>query len=243
MRILCAAWLMLNAGGPHEPTYQGTSVIPLIVEGVEILPADRENRSPRQIAVQVRNVGTCTIVAWGLRGRVTFANGVSSAVGTGIDGYESAVRAVPDDPVLQVGAVYTIRMEIPSRDVAEPVSATAVPIHAVFDDDTAVGDDRSVDFVFRQRALNARVWQLISQALDNAADGSTDAIAALRMAQAALEAAEEADRQSLPCREVQNRIRFALTGLHAAEIQQLFGELRKEARVRSEVAAAHAVRR
>jgi hypothetical protein len=240
--LLCLATsLTVSVAAHHQQT---TIAAPVVAERVDIVPADPNGLAPRQVAVEVRNTGSRTVVAWGVEVRFVLPNGVSRRKGVSIDGYESGARVLRDDPTLRPQGKYTLMVDIPSSVTGEPVSASAVVTLVIFDDDTAVGDDKTIAYLFSQRALDRRVWQLVEETIDHAAVGIVDALTVLRLTQEALEAIGSEDIQrSVTFRAVQQRIRVALKRTEPSALPQFLSELRAEARALRAAAAAHSVRR
>jgi hypothetical protein len=240
--VLCLATsITLAAAEDHQPTI---SAMPLVVERAEIMPADPTGRAPRQVAVEVRNASSRTVVAWGVEVRIVLPGGMLRRATTATDGYESAARVLPGDPTLRPGARHTLMVDIPWRVTDEPLSASAIGTYAIFDNDTAVGDDKSIAFRFAQRALDRRVWQLVEETIDHAAVGVVDAPTVLRLTQETLEAVSSEDiRGSVTFRHVQQRIGVALKRTQPSALPHFLSELRAEARALRAAAAAHSVRR
>jgi hypothetical protein len=194
-----------------------------------------------KIVVRVRNQGQHTIVAWAVRASVTDANGVVRGAGGGTDGYEYDVRVLPDSPVLQPGATYTIRLAGPAR--FEPVAVKATPEYAIFDDNSAVGDERSIEMQFAFRARQAAGWQFIERAIEEAPASAIAADDALRLLDAKIAGAPREIRDSAAGRQVPQRIRLALRPGSAEAARVLLEELRVEAPARHKAAASRSIRR
>lgn len=234
--ILIASLVLI--GSTSERSTQPGALGDLIVEEASIDPSAPSETG--RIVVRVRNQGTRTIVAWGIRATLTDSNGVAGNAGGGIDGFEYDVRALRDDPVLRPNYTYTIRLH-PSRRGFEPVSVTASPDYAIFDDNSAVGDERSIEMWFERRAREAAGWQFVERAVEEALASATAADAVLRLVDAKVAAAPKEIRDSSAGWQVPQRIRIALRSPETA--RSLVEELSVEAGVRGKAAAARSIRR
>ena len=192
------------------------------------------------IAVRVRNQGQKTIVAWGVKTTLTDANGVVVHSGGGTDSYEYDVVALRDDSVLRPNDFRTIRMNR-GRLRFEPVSVTATPEYAIFDDNSAVGDERSIEMRFERRAQEAGGWRFVERVIEEALASATAADAVLRLVDAKLAAAPREIRDTSAGSQVPQRIRIALRSPESA--RSLVAALNVEAGVRGKAAAARSIRR
>lgn len=204
---------------------------------VEHAAIDLGGRDP--IVVRVRNEGPRTIVAWGVYARLFDANDVLRETAGGKDGYEWAIRDLPDNAVLQPNDSYTIRLPMPAKFAA--VSVKALPTYAIFDDNSAVGDDRAIELRFRYRADQASAWQFIEQVVAQARASAPTADRALQIVAAQLDAAPSEIHGSFPRQEVSQRITFALKSPADAEL--LLQQLSIEAGTRRKAAAESSVRK
>jgi hypothetical protein len=239
--LLCLATSLTLAGAEGQPIISAT---PLVIERATIVPADPQGVAPRQVAVEVFNPGSRTVTAWGVEVRLLLPGGISRRASAATDGYESAARTLRGDPTLRPKARHTLMVDVPLGVSDEPISVSATTTFAIFDDNTAVGDDKSIAYRFAQRALDRRVWQLIEDTIDHAATGGVDAPIVLRLTQETLEAVGiEEIRGSVTFRQVQQRIAVALKRTQPSDLPRFLNELRAEARALRAVAAAHSLRR
>jgi hypothetical protein len=236
----CAMFL-ISGFSFWSTTPQQSRSIPLVVEQTETIGS--------QLSVRLRNVGSRTIIAWGVRAHVTFADGAVREVAVSRDGYEAAALAVNGlaggSPVLTAGARYTQTVEPPRlrNSVAAIVAVSAQPILAIFDDDTAVGEESHVSYLFRARALNQRVWQLVERVLTEETERAPDALTALRAAEAALEAVQDNEiRMSSAYFEFRRTLAMGLDPRFKKNPDQLVPQFLKDAGARRAAAEARSER-
>jgi len=96
----------------------------------------------------------------------TSADGQTSYGGFGSDTYAYPVREDGLGGPIIAGARRTVRTgpNLPG----EPVSFGARVVAVVFEDDTAVGDDKDIQQLFERRALNQRTWPLVETIIADA---------------------------------------------------------------------------
>jgi hypothetical protein len=228
-----------NAANPNKP-----EPLPLVVERAEVLPIDPSTRLSDQISVSVHNASDKTIVAWGVRGQATFADGKTSIVGNSSDGVEYRDLARRDSRVLPPDGRLTINAGgLSNRRQAKDVRAvTARATFVIFDDDTALGNERDIKFFFEKRAANQRAWPVIEKAFADAMARTADPRAALIGADQGLEwITDESIRQSYAFTGIRRDLamNLRLTPNPAALLQRLVDEIR----LRREAADAHFQRR
>jgi uncharacterized protein (TIGR03435 family) len=228
-----------NAANPNKP-----EPLPLVVERAEVLPIDPSTRLSDQISVSVHNASDKTIVAWGVRGQATFADGKTSIVGNSSDGVEYRDLARRDSRVLPPDGRLTINAGgLSNRRQAKDVRAvTARATFVIFDDDTALGNERDIKFFFEKRAANQRAWPVIEKAFADAMARTADPRAALIGADQGLESiTDESIRQSYAFTGIRRDLamNLRLTPNPAALLQRLVDEIR----LRREAADAHFQRR
>jgi hypothetical protein len=197
-------------------------------------------------AVELVNVGTRTIVAWGVTAQVKYADGTSRGQEVMTDGFEQSVRKYPNSPVIPPGGRYVLVFATGVTNLTEAVTVAAAPTLVVLDDDTAIGDERRLESLFNARALNEQVWQQLQTVLESAATRLADPLSALHDAASSLAAIESADvRRSPAFTEFERKIAFALRSgqADAASAGTRLQQLRQEAALLRGVAVAHARRR
>ena len=164
-----------------------TQPLPLIVERVEFVDDDRfASRLFRTTEVTLFNSGSRTIHAFGIRTQLTFADARTNGGGLSTDRYEN-----PDPPPQDVrgecgGALTPQRrctvMTTPSgdgRNARDVAKAEAAITFVIFEDNTAAGDEREIEFYFGHRALNHRAWPVIEKIVTDAIAQGGDAFSTL----------------------------------------------------------------
>jgi uncharacterized protein (TIGR03435 family) len=174
-----------GVANPNKP-----DPLPLVVERAEVLPSDAVTRGSDRISVSVHNTTDKTIVAWGVRTQVTFADGKTNSGGLSSDGYESRGLERRDSHVIPADGRHTIALSgFPSNRTAEDVrTVTARTTFVIFDDDTALGDERIIGFHFAKRAENQRAWPIIEKVFADALARTSDPHEALIAAAEGLDA-------------------------------------------------------
>jgi uncharacterized protein (TIGR03435 family) len=229
-----------DAANPNKP-----DPLPLVVDRAEVLPIDPLTRLTDQIAVSVHNAGDKTIVAWGVRTHVTFADGKTSLGGVMMDHVES--KALPrhtDSKILSPDARMTINAgglsnRRPAKDVQ---GVTARSTFVIFDDDTALGNERDIKFFFEKRAANQRAWPVIEKVFADAMARTADPREALIGADQGLESiTDEGIRQSYAYTGIRRDLatNLRLTRDPPALLKRLVDEIR----LRRQAADAHFQRR
>ena len=170
--------------------------LPLVVERAEVAPGGPSAQGPDQISVSVHNAGDKTIVAWGVRSQITFADGKTSGGGVSIDEVEYRGLERRGSRVLPPGGRHTITFGgLPSKRQATDVrTVTAKAEFVILDDDTALGDENTIVRYFTRRAENQRAWPTIETAFTDAMAQSSDPRQQLIDARTNLEAIAEDER-------------------------------------------------
>ena len=165
-RVLAVAALIV---APLTAGTQPTSSVPIVIDQVQLAEAGRPGGSAEAM-VTARNTGKVTIIAWGVAGDVRYSNGETRRIGVSTDTYEAL--PVPETPPLPPdrskrippGGIAVLSTSFPALlPEASATGAAALPTFAVFEDDTAVGDEREIDRVFERRRLNLRVWRIADE--------------------------------------------------------------------------------
>ena len=210
--------------------------LPLVVEGT--------NLKGTELFVSVFNRGPKTITAWGVRAHLAYPGGVRRSVGITIDGYEAAVLTRKDSPVLPSNARHTIKMVVPRSVEPGDVLVVAEPSFVIFDDDTALGDDRLVSVSFQDRALNARVWRMFETILQDAKTRATDAASVLRTAELKLSEIDDSQLRASPAFvEIQHALALGLNPRYKNDHGRLLTDMLRDAPARHAVAESRATRR
>ena len=238
--VVAGSVLMLSLA---RPTAQSPS-IPIDIESARALSGETIPPAPPTLVVTVRNRGNRTVAAWGVAIEVRRVDGSTGRLALRFDSVEDTAVNHPLNPRLLPDARHTASQPAPlGRDLSPVVDVAATPTFAVFDDDTAVGDEKSIAATFDDRLVRRQIWQLAEQALTRETQRGAGPDAALRGADAELEAVtDERLRQSLTLTIARQMMSWSLRdrrpdrSLVVQELQQQIG-LRRTANT------AHAQRR
>ena len=171
MRTGAIGWLVLAAAAQMETsrTQPLPSALQLVVERTALSHADRPEEPPRSLIITLFNPGPRTVHGFFVQSMTTSADGRTSYGGVGSDAYAFPVREEGKGGPLLAGARRTVHTGYPYRPgTAEPVSFGARVLAVIFEDDTAVGDEREIQYLFERRALNHRTWPLVEKVIDDA---------------------------------------------------------------------------
>ena len=176
MTVLAVVGLVVaSMGGQSAPS---AAPMPLVIEQAHIVPARSGNG--RELEVTLFNPGPRTIHAWGITAELTVAQGRTSKGGLSTDAYEyESIR--PDSGPLRPGSRRTVHPGNHWPDGKEPtiLSLNVEPTFLIFDDNTAVGDEREIDYYFQRRARNHRAWPVLEPILTKASAAGGDPLLAL----------------------------------------------------------------
>ena len=184
--LLVAAWM--QADPPRRAAPPGP--MQLVVERTELSQPDRPEEPPRSLIITLFNPGPRTVHGFFVQSMTTSVAGRTSYGGVGSDTYAFPVR---DDgrggPILP-GARRTVHTGYPYRPGTgeEPVSFGARVEAVIFEDDTAVGDEKEIQYLFERRALNQRTWPLVEKVIADAMAAGGNPQTVLERIASALEA-------------------------------------------------------
>jgi hypothetical protein len=223
--------------------FSQTLPLPLVVESAVIVPIESGSDDPPLMDITVRNAGTSTIIAWGVWTEVRFADGTTRASGSTVDAYEGATRHIFNSPELAPNARYTLRVLVPApKTPSAPVDVASMPTFAVFKDNTAVGDDKTISMIFRMRATHQRFWELVENALKSRRQGSTPT-ATLQALLSELETVTDKEvLASVMYVRVKDQLTRSLLGRSPEPLAAVVGRLAQEASGGRQVAALHSQR-
>jgi hypothetical protein len=228
-----------DVANPNKP-----DPLPLVVERAEVLPTDPVTGRSDRISVSVHNAAGKTIVAWGVRTQVTFADGKTNNGGVSTDGVEYRALAQGARRVLPPDGRSTIDLNtFPDKRTAEEVrDVTARATFVIFDDDTALGDERSIAHTFERRAVAHRTWPVMQKTFEDAMARSADPRDVLAAVDQALDAMTDKEVVSSLAyasvqRSVKNGLRFP------RDLARVVKTTLQEIHVRREAVAAHHQRR
>lgn len=178
-------WLFVSSLQPPSAV-SGTAAsqtFPLVVERVEFVPSGTVPDGRWGTEVTLFNAGPRTIHAYGFRTVLTLPDGKLAQGGQSTDAYETRERhshpGYEDECSGPLAARRRCRASSTPRAAIDPVSAKAFVSFMIFEDDTAVGDEREIEFYFRHRALNHRAWPVIEGILNEALAASSDPLMVL----------------------------------------------------------------
>jgi hypothetical protein len=142
------------------------SPLQLLVERTEVAEPLRPDEPGRELSVTLLNPGPKTVHGFVVRSMATSADGRTSYGGFGSDTYAYPVREDGLGGPIITGARRTVRTgpTVPG----EPVSFGARVVAVIFEDDTAVGDEKELQYLFERRALDQRTWPLVERIIAEA---------------------------------------------------------------------------
>lgn len=201
--LACLACAVVGVASVERRQSSVAALLPLIVERTMIVPPDQEQHIGRRIATTVRNNGTKTIVAWGLRGELRLVGQLPRVIGFTVDGYEVQTGCVRGrGEVLAPDAQFTEMLQFPTDELDVQIEDMRISASAVvFDDDSAIGDQKDIGFFFDRRATSRREWAVAEKVLTAAMDAHPGATEALDAAERDWNAAvDDAMRKGRPMR-------------------------------------------
>ena len=142
------------------------SPLQLLVERTELAEPLKPGDPGRDLSVTLLNPGPKTVHGFVVQSMATSADGRTSYGGFGSDTYAFPVREDGLGGPIITGARRTVRTGPYLR--GEPVSFGARVVAVIFEDDTAVGDEKELQYLFERRALNRRTWPLVETIISEA---------------------------------------------------------------------------
>jgi len=192
-RIVAVAGALTQAPSPPPPP----SPLQLVVERTELAEPLRPSEPSRGLNVTLFNPGPKAVHGWSVQTMATFADGHTSYGGTGSDGHAFPVREDGSGGPIVVGGRRHLRSGYSSRAGATdaPVSIGARVTAVIFEDDTAVGDEKEIQWLFARRARNQRTWPLVEAIVTAAIAEGGEPRTVLERIALALEAIRDEDFQ------------------------------------------------
>ena len=128
----------------------------------------------------------------GVRGQIEFVDGKTRPIGLSTDG-ANVTMSQRGSSVLPPDGRYTITAgALPGNRPAKDVrSVAAEASFVILDDDTALGDERSIGHHFAVRAASQRVWPVVERAFLDAMNRWTDPREVIAAADQALAAIDD----------------------------------------------------
>ena len=227
LRILVAGALAQVPSSTPPP-----SPLQLVVERTELADPFRAGEPPRGLNVTLFNPGPKVVHGWSVQTMATFADGHTSYGGAGSDGHAYPVREDGRGGPIVVGgrrlfhSGYSTR--VGTADV--PVSIGARVTAVIFEDDTAVGDEREIEFLFARRAANQRTWPRIETIVAAAMAEGAEPRAVLERIASALAAITDKEFQTTDARAAGSTLSMNLkiTKDPAALLKQFLADIQQK---------------
>jgi uncharacterized protein (TIGR03435 family) len=177
---------VLVVDNADDPTRRET--LPLVVEATRIIPPSPATGHIPDLEVTVRNVGDRTIVAGGISTELRFTDDYVNRGGLSADGVEYVNLPQKKPLIIPPDGRYIFHMLSwqGGRSERDLVAAKAEPTFVVFDDDTALGDEREIRQCFTAREENHRAWPVIDRIFADAVARNANAHDVLVAAQTAI---------------------------------------------------------
>ena len=194
---LFAAVVWAQAETPRNALAPGP--MQLVVERTDLSDPARPEDPPRSLIITLFNPGPRTVHAFFVQSMTTSADGRTSYGGVGSDMYAAPVRGDGRGGPILPGARRIVHTGYPYRPGTseEPVSFAARVAAVIFEDDTAIGDEKEISFYFERRALNLRTWPMVEKIIADAiADGGEPRTVLERIASALQAITEERFQQT-----------------------------------------------
>jgi len=227
-RLVVAAGAIAQAQSPTPLS----SPFQLVVERTELAEPSTPGEPPRGLTITLFNPGPKVVPAWAVQTMTTFANGYTSYGGVASDGHAYRVREDGRGGPIVVGGRRITHTGFSSRagTADPPVSFGARVIAVIFEDDTALGDEREIQFLFARRSANQRTWPRVEKIVAAAMAEGGDPRAVLERIASALEAITDEDFQSTDARSAGRTLRLNLkhTKDPAALLQHTLADMREK---------------
>jgi hypothetical protein len=182
--VLVAAWQVETPRTQPPP-----SGLQLVVERTELSRPDRPEEPPRSLLITLFNPGPRTVHGFFVQSMTTSADGRTSYGGVGSDAYAFPGQEEGRGGPILPGARRIVHTGYPYRPGTEgPVSFGARVVSVIFEDDTAVGDEKEIQYLFERRALNQRTWPLVGKVIAEAVAAGGEPQTVLERIASALEA-------------------------------------------------------
>ena len=214
--------------------------VPLAITRMSIGPCvlDQGDTGQSVPYVEVRNIGQRTIVAWNVTFTLTYPDG---RVGPGRVGRDAVSVLDPDDRRGTVAPGATAAVEcgfgwVPATTRISDGIVTAV----IFDDDTALGDERQIAQMFDRRRTYQMFWQKMQVILEQATAQASDGAAVLSTIRTRMTAETDLQFKSLADVWIQIHLRPRLP---PTPPQAVLDRIRSMTPAEKANADAHAVRR
>lgn len=219
-----------------------TANLPLLITQTWIETDDRLPAGMGFPRVEVLNTGNRTILAWHLRYVLMLPNG--STVGNSGFGVDSA-SVLPEDRTTSVAPRRTVHNSGGGAFVPADATFTDTAItFVIFDDDTALGNQREIDYYFSRRRARQVFWQRMLTIFNDATSRETDPSTVLSRIRERMEAESDPTFREGPYyNEILARMSARRMEPAGTTPQQVLDNLRTTITAQKANADAHAVRR
>ncbi len=191
VRVLSAAVMMTILLAPQVQAQPSAALaIPLVVERAAVVDG--------RLHVVLFNPGSVQAVGWGISATVTYVDGSSERLGASCDAYPELVAPKPISRLVGPGGRTDIRIGAPAKGPEHVAHVTAVTTFAIFENDSAIGDEKLIESYFQRRAVDERVWTEVEKVVADAALISVDALSGIEDIQARLMLIKDAAVQQAP---------------------------------------------
>ena len=227
LRILVAGALAQVPSSTPPP-----SPLQLAVERTEFADPIRPGEPSRGLNVTLFNPGPKVVHGWSVQTMATFADGQTSYGGGGSDGHAFPVREDGSGGPIAVGGRRMFRSGYSMRagTTGMPVSIGARVTAVIFEDDTAVGDEREIQFLFARRAANQRTWPRVENIVAAAMAEGAEPRAVLERIASALAAITDKEFQATDARAAGSTLSMNLkiTKDPAALLKQFLADIQQK---------------
>lgn len=188
--MVLAFVVALTLSGQNQPP-----ALPLVITRMWIDRCDPHQPDTGNPRVELRNIGPRTILAWGVTFKLKGPNREIEPGGLEID----AASSLPADRKSSVAPGATSGVPNCGGRVvpADTLISDGAVTFVIFDDDTALGDERQIALAFDRRRTNQVFWQKMQLILNDAAAHDTDPAAVLSGIRHGMEAETDPQFRSL----------------------------------------------
>jgi hypothetical protein len=216
--------------------------LPLVITQMWIERADRLPAGEGLERVEVLNSGQRTILAWGVRFVVKRSDG--TRVQSGGFSVDSA-SSLPEDRLLSLAPGQTTHNEGGGAlALQETILTDGLVTFVIFDDDTALGDERELAFMFARRRTRQTFWRKMLAIVDDATSHPTDPSVMLARIGERMEAEPDPQfREGTWYNEILARMSARRMEPAGTTPQRVLDDLRTTVAAQKANADAHAIRR
>jgi hypothetical protein len=230
-----AVALTVNAQDQH-------SALPVVITQMWIETRDGLPNGAGMVRVELLNTGQRTILAWGVRFVLKRPDGSTvSSSGLGLD----SASVLPEDRNASIAPGRTAHNSGGGASApADTLFSDAAVTFVIFDDDTALGDEREIASIFAQRRRRQIFWQKMQAILDGATSHETDPSGVLSRIRQGMEAESDPKfREGGWYNEILARMSARRMDVAGTTTQRVLASLRTTVAAQKANADAHATRR